>query len=69
MPKFSNNSTKSGIMNNIYLNFKFILSNAMDYLKKLSGVFGLNWSTSFAYCLSLREDLKDIIPVNNSVTN
>lgn len=56
-------------MNNIYLNFKFILSNAMDYLKKLSGVFGLNGSTSFVYCISLKYDLKDIIPVDNSITN
>lgn len=53
-------------MNNIYLNFKFILSNAMYYLKKLSGVVGLNWSTSFVYFTSLKDDLKDTIPVDNS---
>lgn len=56
-------------MNNIYLNFKFILSNAMDYLKTLSGVLGLNGSTSFVYYISLKDDLKDLIPVDNSVTN
>lgn len=53
---FQQQLKESGIINNLKLNFKFISSNVMYYLKKLSGVLGLNWSKSSVYCMSLKDD-------------